>query len=149
MWTHFSTNRCLLCQFELWLSSALRALLRHNGSRYKRTRVDKNRHFPVFSCRAKFTTFAWQFRDYGLHIQQKWSFELPEKEKGEQSSYKSELFSWLREEAGLFCGCFVQTVFVLKKKTVRLCDVNAHATQIWNLCEIWVETVLLETWWLK
>lgn len=35
MWTHFSTNRCLLCQFELWLSSALRALLRHNGSGIK------------------------------------------------------------------------------------------------------------------
>ena len=133
MWTHFSTNRCLLCQFELWLSSALRALLRHNGSRYKRTRVDKNRHFPVFSCRAKFTTFAWQFRDYGLHIQQKWSFELPEKEKGEQSSYKSELFSWLREEAGLFCGCFVQTAFVLKKKPLGFVT-SMHTPPKFEIC---------------
>ena len=35
-----------------------------------------------------------------------------------------------------FPGLFVQTVFILKRKPVRLYDVNAHAIQIWNLREI-------------
>jgi len=127
MWTHFSTNRCPLCQF--WLSSALRALLRHNGSGIKGRALTRIVIFLFALVELTLRRLLGNLEIMGCIFSRNEALSFRKKRKVSKVHINLNFSHDFVKKPG-FSTAVCSNGFCFEKKTVKLCDVNAHAIQI-------------------